>query len=106
MLRHNLPDGLLADAKAYLNITWDDQATDTKISGLLASGIVYLNGKHGGEADYNADGLPRTLLLEYVRYGRDAALDVFENNYASMILAMQHERMVTAYVESAKQADA
>lgn len=106
MLRQNLPDGLLADAKAYLNITWDDQATDTKIGGLLASGIVYLNGKYGGKADYNADGLPRTLLFEYVRYGRDAALDVFENNYTSMILAMQHERMVAAYVESAKQTDA
>lgn len=106
MLRHNLPDGLLADVKAYLNITWDDQATDMKIGGLIASGMVYLDGKCGGEADYNADGLPRTLLFEYVRYGRDAALDVFENNYTSMILAMQHERMVAAYVESTKQTDA
>lgn len=105
MLRHNLPDGLLADVKAYLNITWNDEATDIKISGLVASGMVYLDGKCGGEADYTADGLPRTLLFEYVRYGRDAALDVFENNYTSMILAMQHERMVAAYVESSKQTD-
>lgn len=106
MLRQNLPDGLLADVKAYLNITWDDQATDIKIGGLIASGMVYLDGKYGGEADYVADGLPRTLLFEYVRYGRDAALDVFENNYTSMILAMQHERMVAAYVESAESTDA
>lgn len=115
MLRQNLPDGLLADVKAYLNITWDDETTDTKISGLVASGMVYLdgklgrvylNGKYSDGADYVADGLPRTLLFEYVRYGRDAALDVFENNYTSMILAMQHERMVAAYVGSAESTDA
>ena len=34
------------------------------------------------------------MLFEYVRYARDSALDVFENNYTSMILAMQHERRV------------
>lgn len=98
MLRQNLPDGLLADVKCYLNITWDDESTDTKISGLVASGMVYINGKYGGEADYDADGLPRALLMEYVRYARDAALDVFENNYTSMILAMQHEKAVNDYV--------
>lgn len=105
MLRHNLPDGLLADVKAYLNITWDDEATDTKISGLIASGMVYLDGKYGGEANYTADGLPRTLLFEFVRYGRDAALDVFENNYTSLILAMQNERKVELYAASTEQAD-
>lgn len=105
MTRHDLTDGLLDDVKAYLNITWNDEATEIKIRGLVASGMVYLNSKYGGEADYNADGLPRTLLFEYVRYGRDAALDVFENNYTSMILAMQHERMVAEYVESTKQTE-
>jgi len=105
MLRHNLPDGLLADVKAYLNITWEDETTDTKIGGLIASGMVYLDGKYGGEANYTADGLPRTLLFEYVRYGRDAALDVFENNYMNLILAMQNERRVGLYVASTKQTE-
>lgn len=106
MLRHNLPDGLLDDVKAYLNITWDDEVTDTKIGGLVASGMVYLDGKYGGAADYAEDGLPRMLLFEFVRYARDAALDVFENNYMSLILAMQNERKVELYVESTEQADA
>lgn len=106
MLRHNLPDGLLDDVKAYLNITWDDEVTDTKIGGLIASGMVYLDGKYGGAADYVEDGLPRTLLFEFVRYARDAALDVFENNYMSLILAMQNERKVELYVESTEQTDA
>ena len=59
--------------------------------------MAYIGGKLGAEADFLEDGFPRTLLFEYVRYARDAALDVFENNYASMILAMQHERRVSAY---------
>lgn len=98
--RNSLPEGLLADVENYLNITWQDGATDKRISGLIAAGMVYLDSKLGAQADYTKDGFPRALLMEYVRYARDAALDVFENNYLSMLLAMQNERAVSAYVES------
>lgn len=95
--RKALPEGLLADVKNWLDITWEDDATDAKVSGLIASGMVYLDGKLGEAGDYTMDGLPRTLLLEYCRYGRDSALDVFENNYQSMILDMQNGRKVSAF---------
>ena len=95
--RKALPEGLLADVKNWLDITWEDDATDTKVSGLIASGMVYLDGKLGETGDYTRDGLPRTLLLEYCRYGRDSALDVFENNYQSMILDMQNGRKVSTF---------
>ena len=91
---------LLEDIENYLNITWSDEATDKKISGLIASGIVYLDGKLGESADYTQDGSPRTLLFEYVRYARDYALDVFENNYLCYLLDMQNEKKVNDYVES------
>lgn len=42
--------------------------------------------------------------MEYVRYARDEALDVFENNYTALILAMQNEGAVKAYAESTVQA--
>lgn len=99
--RNALPEGLLDSVKNYLNITWDDGATDRKISGLIASGMAYLNLKYGEEADYTQDGMPRTLLMDYVRYARDSALDVFENNYLSLLLGMQNERAVSLYEESA-----
>ena len=41
--------------------------------------------------------MPRTLLMEYVRYARDSALDVFESNYLSMLLGMQNEKAVKNY---------
>ena len=103
--RDSLPSGLLADVKNYLNITWDDAATDAKISGIIAGGMAYLNAKYGAEADYTADGMPRTLLMEYVRYARDSALDVFENNYQALLLGMQNERLVTSYGGNVEGAD-
>lgn len=105
MTAGSIPAELLSDVKNHVDVTWDDDATDKKYRELISQGMVYLNGKYGSTADYETPGLPRTLLMEYVRYARDSALDVFENNYMSMILAMQHERQVTAYVESSEPAE-
>ena len=104
MQRSSIPAELLADVKNHLDITWDDEVEDKKISGLIALGTTYLDDKYGEEADYNSDGLPRMLLLEYVRYARDKALDVFENNYQSMILAMQNGKAVTRYEQAMESA--
>lgn len=101
--RDCVPEQLLFDVENHLNITWDDEATNDKVRGLISSATAYLDGKGGAELDYEADGLPRTLMMEYVRYARDEALDVFENNYTAMILDMRNERMVRAYVEGAEQ---
>lgn len=88
-LRTSLPDGLLDDVKNNLDITWSDEAEDAKVSGYIASGMIYINSKLGKEADYTADGFPRLMLMEWARYARAEALDVFESNYLSLILSMQ-----------------
>lgn len=80
--RNNLPEGLLADVKVWLQIPWEDG----RLPGMIASGISYLDHKAGKALDYTVDGEPRTLLMDYVRYARDNALDVFENNYRSRLL--------------------
>lgn len=89
---------LLADIKTMLQVTWDDPATEARLTILAQNGMAYLNDKLGIPADYSQPGYPRALLFEYVRYARDEALDVFENNYKALILAMQHERLVDAFV--------
>lgn len=89
---------LLADLKTVLNVTWSDPGTDNRLTILTQNGMAYLNGKLGVPADYSQPGYPRALLFEYVRYSRDEALDVFENNYKSLILAMQNERLVKNFV--------
>lgn len=97
----DVPAVLLDDVKNYLDITWDDDHTDAKTREYIVSGMIYLDGKLGEPADYLTAGSPRSLLLEYVRYARDGAMDIFETNYVHLILAMQHERAVERYAKSA-----
>lgn len=92
-----IDDALFLDIKADLDITWEDEVTNRKVKNYITQGMSFINDKLGKPGDYSVDGYPRTLLFEYVRYARDRALDVFETNYKSMILAMQNGRKVTAY---------
>ena len=90
---------LLSAVKLWCNITWSDEATDAKVSDLIASGEAYIDGKLGAAGDYETPGEPLTLLKEYVRYGLSDALDVFESNYLNRLLAMQNDRQVRNYAE-------
>lgn len=90
---------LLAPLKERLDITWDDPATDHKLTMLLEDGAAYLTDKIGEDADFLSAGAPRTLLMEYVRYARDSALDVFENNYRHLLIAAQDKRRLSAFVQ-------
>ena len=101
-----ISEQLLADLKLSLGITWESDRTDRSVRLWAENGVAYLNDKLGEAGDYESPGYPRSLLFEYVRYARDAALDVFENNYLALILAMQHQRKVEAYVESTESAPA
>ena len=96
-----ISDALFADISAHLDYTWRDEALDAKYKGFVRSGMIFLNDKLGEPANYEVDGYPRTLLFEFVRYARDGAMDIFENNYRSMILAMQNQKAVKAYAENA-----
>ena len=80
--------------KAYLDITWTDAATDAKVLGMVEDGIAFLDSKAGAPQDYAAPGYARSLLKDYCRYARDGALDVFETNYLSLIIALRDETVV------------
>ena len=91
---------LLSSVKLACNITWSDEATDAKVSDLIASGEAYIDGKLGAVGDYENPGGPLTLLKECVRYGLSDALDAFETNYLNRLLAMQNDRQVKNYAEA------
>ena len=91
---------LLLSVKLACNITWSDEATDAKVSDLIASGEAYIDGTLGAAGDSGNPGEPLTLLKEYVRYGLSDALDVFETNYLNRLLAMQNDRQVKNYAEA------
>ena len=97
MNRNSIPEQLLRDVENYCNVTWQDDATDEKYKNMIAAVAAYLEEKIRGPVDYEADGMPRTLLLEGVRYMRDSAFEVFEGNFRSLILTAQQEGMVLQY---------
>lgn len=100
-----LATALLPMVKSHLAITWDDEDTDARVLGMIRSCAAYLDLKLGGPGDYITPGLAQDLLLERVRYMRDGALDVFESNYLSLLLAAQHERMVEQYAQHTVSSD-
>lgn len=99
MADNRLDFELLADLKADQGITWDDPDTDRNIRNYALNGMAYIDGKLGEPGDYKSPGTPRMLLFEYVRYGRAAALDVFEHNYQHVILNVQNERRIARYAQ-------
>lgn len=103
--RYNIDSQLICELKAYVGITWNDDVTNYKFQNIVASSMVYLQEKLGEDTDFNEQTTARELLFERVRYAWASALDVFENNYLSLILAMQNEKKVRDYVEKAKQAE-
>lgn len=94
-----LPTGLLAAVQNYLDITWEDEAGDTKLSGIISRGMDYINKVAGVELDFTVEGKPRELLYDYVRYVRSNALDEFQNNYQHELLSLQIQQEVESYVE-------
>lgn len=87
-------ESLLQMVKTRLGITWQDEDTDRNLERIIEDGCAYIDSKIGAAADYEQAGYPRTLLMEYARYARDEALDVFENNYLALLLAARDERQV------------
>ena len=76
---------LISDVKIYLDITWADDNTDKKVTGIIKRGIIFLDDKAGAELNYLEESRARELLMEYCRYTRDGILDKFMINYAPFL---------------------
>lgn len=81
--------GLLEDVRNYLDITYPDEETDRKLSGIIERGRAYLDSMAGAAQDYEAEALPRALLLDYCRYARSNALELFEQNFRAELIVLR-----------------
>lgn len=84
-----MPEGLLEQVKNYLDITWEDDAGDKKLTGIIERGMKYINQYGGATFDYSKQEKPLELLMDYVRYVRSDALDEFTTNYLPELLSLQ-----------------
>ncbi|PTY79624.1 hypothetical protein B5V89_05100 [Heyndrickxia sporothermodurans] len=76
-------DDLLIELKDKLQVTWDDEATNRYLAGLIKKGQSYFNALCGTKFSFEEDSPERELLLERCRYGWNNALDDFEKNFHS-----------------------
>ena len=90
---------MLGLAKRKLNITWDDETTDARLSEIIEDGIIELADKIGisDGFDFSQPGQERKLLLAYCLYGWNNALDDFGRNYAADILQARERWEVDRY---------
>ena len=92
-----LPIGLLDSVKDYLDITWNDDRTDKKLTGIIERGIKYINHVSGSENNYTIEDKPKELLLDYCLYVRSNALSVFIKSYEPELLSLQIAQGVKDY---------
>jgi hypothetical protein len=88
---------LLIDIKNYLDITWEDAQTNSKLTGIIKRGISYIDRAAGAEQDYTKEDKAKELLLDYCRYVRSNALSEFQTNYLSELLTLQIKQEVATY---------
>ena len=79
---------LLEEVKNYLDITWEDEATDQKVEGMINRGKARLEEIAGAPLSFQIPGLPQSLLLDYCRYAYSNALEMFWKNFRDELVAL------------------
>jgi len=90
---------LLEEVKSYLHITWIDDITDNNLNGFISRGKARLQKIAGVSLDFDAEDMPKVLLLDYCRYANSQALEMFEKNFASELMSLHIQSLVDAEPE-------
>lgn len=77
---------LLKDTKDKLYVSWSDN--DEQIKKIILRASKYIQSKITQELSFTPDSEEYELMLERCRYDWNNALDEFEKNYSSEILAL------------------
>lgn len=91
----------LETVKNYLDITWTDAATDTKVTGEQARAESFLNQVRGKPIDFTDETTPEAqLLLDCCRYIHNKAFEDFKVNFREELLMLRAERQAIDYADS------
>ncbi|WP_242981173.1 hypothetical protein [Ruminiclostridium sufflavum] len=88
------------DVKNYLHITWQDEATDKNITGIIKRGMTRLQTIAGVSIDFTQEDLARSLLFDYCRYANSHALEMFEKNFSAELLSLHINSQVNTESEA------
>lgn len=101
-------DLLLEQVKRKLNVTWDDDDTNSRIVEIIKNAIPSLKHKLGifnKDFDFSAEGIENTLFINYCLYEWNHCSNEFDDNYANdiaqtrAIWAVKYEEEVTDNAE-------
>lgn len=89
---------LLCDCKIELQITWNDEETDSRIINHIKDGVLRLKRNCGvDDTDFLTGGKAHALLLAYVRRANDGDTSTFNADYLGDIIALQTDKEVADY---------
>lgn len=81
---------LIDDARSVLHLDGvSDEGTVTRLNMLIDHGQAYLTGLCGAKLDYESDREAHALLMAYVRYAYNDAVEMFLTNFYDDIFRMQ-----------------
>ena len=93
-------DKILTELKSRLDITWDDEITNTKLLNIIKNSIPKTNRLIGKKIeDYTAENLEEELelLLNYCMYAWENKTELFKTNYLDDIMSIQQKHEVEYY---------
>lgn len=93
-------DKILTELKSRLDITWDDEITNTKLLNIIKNSIPKINRIIGKKIeDYTAENLEEELelLLNYCMYAWENKTELFKTNYLDDIMSIQQKHEVEYY---------
>lgn len=94
---------ILVELKSRLDITWEDNITNKRLSNIIKNSIPKLNRLIGVETiKYTSEGLEEELelLLNYCMYAWENKTELFKTNYIDDILSLRQKYEVEDYRQS------
>lgn len=83
----------LDTVKNYLDVTWTDSGTDTKLTGILSRAESLLESYAGAELDFTDETtLEAQLLLDCCRYMWYNVIEDFKVNYSQELIMLRARR--------------
>lgn len=88
---------LLEDVKEEIKVTWTDE--DPYLNKMIARGKASLEGQTGTTLDFDVEGQPKILLLNYCRYDYNNAIEHFKENFQKELLELKLKEAVKDRVD-------
>lgn len=82
-------DELLRDLKLTLDVTWEDEDTDLKLTRILDRAKASLDEYAGEEINYDSDKVARQLVLDMSRYIWNNVAEEFKTNFGADLLQLR-----------------